>query len=316
MVMLLVLTDEDILPLLEMRDLIPLMEEFLRARHADETVTPPRHTVEFEPFGKLVFTIGGLNSGDRALAGFRVYDTFPSPDDAFDAQTVAVWDSKRGSLLGLVVGWALGEWRTGALGGVAIKHMSRPDARRCAVLGTGGQARTQLLAAAACRSLTEVRVYSRDPEHRRKFAAELATRIEADIQPTASAREAVEHADVVISATSSKTPVLETKWLSPGTHVNALGPKMLNEHELPTDIAERVTLLATDSIEQANGYHQPHFLAASAVWNRLQDLATLVAARTSPRSGDDITLFSSCGLAGTEVLAAAHLLERHRLAVK
>jgi ornithine cyclodeaminase/alanine dehydrogenase-like protein (mu-crystallin family) len=312
--MLLVLTDDDILPLLNMQDLIPLMEEFLRARHSGETVTPPRHTVEFSPFGRLVFTVGGLNSGDRALAGFRVYDTFPSPDDEFDAQTVAVWDSKRGSLLGLVVGWALGEWRTGALGGVAIKHMSRPDARRCAVIGTGRQARTQLLAAAACRSLTEVRVYSPDAEHRRTFAAELAIMIKGDVQPVASAQEAVEQADLVICATNSKTPVLQTKWLSPGTHVNALGPKMLNEHELPIDIAERITLLATDSIEQANGYHEPHFLAASAVWKHLQDLATLVAVPTSPRSGDDITLFSSCGLAGTEVLAAAHLLDRHRLA--
>jgi ornithine cyclodeaminase len=314
MLMLLVLTDEDIVPLLDMRDLIPLMEEFLRARDSGHTVTPPRHSVEFAPFGKLVFTIGGLKTGARALAGFRVYDTFPGPDDEFDAQTVAVWDSKRGSLLGLIVGWVLGEWRTGALGGVAIKHMSRPDARRCAVLGTGGQARTQLLAAAACRSLTEVRVYSRDPQHRRAFAAELATLIKGDVQPTASAQEAVEHADLVICATSSKTPVLETKWLCPGAHINALGPKMLNEHELPTDIAERITLLATDSIEQANGYPEPHFLAASAAWNHLQDLATLVAKPVPPRLGGDITLFSSCGLAGTEVLAAAHLLERYRLA--
>ena len=138
--------------------------------------------------------------------------------------------------------------------------------------------------------------------------------IKGDVQPTASAREAVERADLVICATSSKTPVLETKWLSPGTHVNALGPKMLNEHELPPDIAERVTLLATDSVEQANGYSEPHFLAASAAWGQLQDLATLVAKPTPRRSGDDITLFSSCGLAGTEVLAAAHLLERYRLA--
>jgi ornithine cyclodeaminase/alanine dehydrogenase-like protein (mu-crystallin family) len=312
--MLIVLTDEDILPLLDMRDMIPLMEEFLRARYSGETVTPPRHTVEFAPFGRLVFTIGGINSGARALAGFRVYDTFPSPDDEFDAQTLAVWDSKRGSLLGLVVGWALGEWRTGSLGGVAIKHMSRPDARRCAVIGTGSQARTQLLAAAACRPLTEVRVYSRDPEHRRRFAAELATTIKADVQPAASAQEAVEHVDLVISATSSRTPVLETKWLSPGTHVNALGAKTLNEHELPTDIAKRITFLATDSIEQANGYPEPHFLSASAAWDHLQDLATLVAKQTPPRSGDDITLYSSCGLAGTEVLAAAHLLERFRAA--
>ncbi|HEY1657396.1 MAG TPA: ornithine cyclodeaminase family protein [Candidatus Sulfotelmatobacter sp.] len=311
-----VLTDENILPLLKMQELIPLMEEFLRARHSGHTVTPPRHSVEFAPFGKLMFTTGGLNTADRSLAGFRVYDTFPTAEGEFDAQTLAVWDSRRGALLGLAVGWALGAWRTGALGGVAIKHMSRQDARRCAVIGTGKQGRTQLLAAAACRPLTEVRVYSRDPERRRRFAAELATMIEPDVHPAASAKEAVEQADLVICATNSKTPVLETNWLSPGTHVNALGPKILNEHELPVDIAERVTFLATDSIEQANSYSQPHFLAASAAWARLQDLATLVAEPTPARSDDGISLFSSCGLAGTEVLVAAHLLERFRLATR
>ena len=309
-----VLTDENIVPLLKMQELIPLMEEFLRARHSGHTVTPPRHRVEFPPFGELMFTVGGLNTADRALAGFRVYDTFPTADGEFDAQTLAVWDSKRGALLGLIVGWALGAWRTGALGGVAIKHMSRPNARRCAVLGTGKQARTQLLAAAACRPLTEVRVYSRDPERRRRFAAELATLIERNVQPAACAREAIEQADLVICATNSKIPVLETNWLSPGTHINALGPKILNAHELPADIAERVTFLATDSVEQANSYAEPHFLAASAAWNQLQDLATLVTVPTPIRSGDGITLFSSCGLAGTEVLVGAHLLERFRLA--
>jgi ornithine cyclodeaminase/alanine dehydrogenase-like protein (mu-crystallin family) len=297
-----------------MEELIPLVEEFLRARHSGHAVTPARHSVEFPPFGKLMFTIGGLNTADRALAGFRVYDTFPTADGEFDAQTLAVWDSRRGALLGLSVGWALGAWRTGAIGGVAIKYMSRQDARRCAVLGTGKQARTQLLAAAACRPLTEVRVYSRDVVRRRQFAAELATMIERDVRPATSARGAVEQADLVICATNSKIPVLEANWLSPGTHVNALGPKILNAHELPTDIAERVTLLATDSIEQANGYVEPHFLAASAAWGQLQDLATLVAAPRPARSDEGISLFSSCGLAGTEVLLAAHLLERFRAA--
>ncbi|MGB8986168.1 MAG: NAD(P)-binding domain-containing protein [Candidatus Sulfotelmatobacter sp.] len=309
-----VLRDEDILPLLDMQALIPLMEEFLRARHSGHTVAPPRHNVEFPPFGRLVFTIGGLNNADRALAGFRVYDTFPTADDAFDAQTVAVWDSRRGALLGLVVGWALGAWRTGALGGVAIKHMSRQAARRCAVLGSGRQARTQLLAAAACRSLSEVRVYSRNPERRRQFATELAGMTKLNIQPVASAQEAVEQADLVLCATNSRTPVLETNWLSPGAHVNTLGPQLLSAHQLPTDIAGRVTLLAADAVEQVKSHAEPYFLAGSALWNQLQDLATLVAVATPPRSDDGISLFCSSGLAGTEVLAAAYLLERYRLA--
>ena len=309
-----VLTDEDILPLLDMRDLIALMEEFLRARRSGNAVAPPRHSVEFAPFGRLVFTIGGLNTAALSLAGFRVYDTFPTADGEFDAQTVAVWDSRRGALLGMIVGWALGAWRTGALGGVAIKYMSRHSARRCAVLGSGRQARTQLLAAAACRSLTEVRVYSRDPERRRQFATELSGMTNLDVQPVASARDAVEQADLVLCATNSKTPVLEANWLSPGTHVNTLGPQLLSAHQLPVDIAGRVTLLAADAVEQVKSQPEPYFLAGSTVWNQLQDLATLIAVTRPTHVEDDISLFCSSGLAGTEVLVAAHLLERYRLA--
>jgi len=306
-----VLRDEDILPLLDMRNLIPLMEEFLRARHSGQTVTPPRHNVEFPPYGRLVFTVGGLNNEDRSLAGFRAYDTFRKTDKGLDAQTVAVWDSKRGSLLGLIVGWVLGEWRTGALGGVAIRYMSRPDSRRCAVIGSGRQARTQLLAAAACRPLTEVRVYSRDPERRRRFAAELAAMTKIEVQAVDSSEKAVEEADLVLCATNSRTPVLETKWLSPNAHVNTLGPNSLSAHELPTDIAQRITLLATDSIEQVKSYSEAYFISGHAAWDRLQDLATLAAGGTT-RSAGGISLFSSAGLAGTEVLVAADLLERHR----
>ena len=79
-------------------------------------------------------------------------------------------------------------------------------------------------------------------------------------------------------------------------------------------LSGRVTLLAADAVEQVKSHAEPYFLAGSALWNQLQDLATLVAVATPPRSDDGISLFCSSGLAGTEVLAAAYLLERYRLA--
>ena len=312
-----ILTDEDIRPLLDMQELIPLMEAFLRAQATASAVTPARHSVAFDPFGKLVFTIGGLHHEGHSLAGFRAYHTFETTTAADSAQIVAVWDSSSGALSGLILGRSLGEWRTGALGGVAVRRMSRPDAKSCAVIGTGRQARTQLLAACACRTLSEVRVYGRAEAGRRQFAALLAAETKLCVRPTETAREAVEGADIVLCATSSTTPVLETAWLARGAHVTTVGPKTRSAHELPADIAERVTLIATDSVEQANASPDLNFLGASPLWSRLQDLAGLITAGTaSGHSQRDISLFCSTGLAGTEILAASHVLQRHRMALR
>lgn len=307
-----VLTDDDVGPLLDMRALVAVIEDFLRAQHSGTAVTPSRHRVGFEPYGNLVFTIGGV-SGDGLppVAGFRVYETFAG--SAQSVQIVAVWNSATGELLAIILGDALGAWRTGALGGVAVKYLSRPDAATCAVIGTGVQARTQLLGAAACRTLCDVRVYGRNPQRRRDFAAELAADLGIDVRAASSAREAVDGADIVLCATTAPRPVIETSWPAPGAHVNTVGPKRSSAHELPSDIGERAALVVTDSVDQLGAYGEPSFLANTAAWPALQNLAEVVGgASPVPRNRDALSLYCSVGLAGTEVAVAAHVLARWR----
>jgi ornithine cyclodeaminase/alanine dehydrogenase-like protein (mu-crystallin family) len=305
-----VLSDADILPLLDMRQLVPVMEEFLRARTRGSVVAPPRNSVAFEPHGNLVFTIGGIDvPGQMPLAGFRVYDTFKS--DGRSTQIVAVWNSDNGDLLGLILGDALGAWRAGALGGVAVKYLSRSDATTCAVIGTGRQAKTQLLGAAACRSLTDVRVYGRDKQRRQDFAEELSPLIGLDVAVASCARDAIADADIVLCATNSGVPVIETRWLSAGAHINTVGPKLMSAHELPRDIGESVELIVTDSEEQIISYGDPYFLDGTKAWENLQSLGDVVSNKLPfPRSRHALSLYCSVGLAGTEVAAAAHVLSR------
>ena len=108
----LMLTDNELRSLLDMSELIPLMKEFLYAQAAKTAVAPSRHAVTFDPFGDLVFTIGGLHNQDRALAGFRAYHNFKTQEAVEDMQIVGVWDSGTGALSGLVLGKSLGEWHT------------------------------------------------------------------------------------------------------------------------------------------------------------------------------------------------------------
>src|SRR5439155_601471 len=139
--------------------------------------------------------------------------------------TVLLGDAATGELLALIDGTALTALRTGAAGGVAARALSRPGASRVALFGAGAQARTQLLALAAVRPITDVRVVTRDPVHAaalRAWAAHERALAAVAVQPAAP-KDALAGADIVVTATSSHTAVFQGAWLPDGVHVTAVG---------------------------------------------------------------------------------------------
>lgn len=304
--MTIILKDEDLQGYASMGFAIDAVERALAARARGEGVSPPRHHVAFPGHGELVFTVGGV-LGDMPLAGFRVYDSFEGSEHT---QIVAVWSADDARLKGLVLGERLGAIRTGAIGGAAIRHMSSPDARVVGVVGSGLQARTQLAAAVAVRNIDLALVYSRDEAHRTAFAEEMQRDLGIEVRPAGSAREAVGDADIVILATSSSKPVIAAADLKPGAHVNTLGPKTIDSHEIGLDLAAAAAIIATDSTEQTRAYASPFFLAGSAHERRLCELSGIVAGLAPGRGADeDTTLFCSVGLAGTEVVVASAIFD-------
>ncbi|MEX2245363.1 MAG: ornithine cyclodeaminase family protein [Dehalococcoidia bacterium] len=270
-------------------------------------VAPPRFDLRTGS-GALVFTAGALTDGSLAH-GFRVYGVFPNAPS--DDQLVAVYDGSDGRLRGIVIGGLLGEMRTGATGGVAVKYLSRPDASGVALIGGGSQARTQLEAIACVRDVRTVRVCSRTKSSRRAFATDMAKRLSLAIEPVDGAEAAMRDADIVVCATSSRQPVLEASWILPGAHVSTIGPKLRDAHELPLAVAEASAFIATDSPAQAEAYDPPFFLAGTPHMDRMVDLADVVSGRVSvPGAVGGRTLFCSVGLAGTEVAVADVLLRR------
>lgn len=294
-----ILTDADI----ERVPLAPLLAAVraqIVADAAGAAVAPPRHIVPFAD-GRLVFTIGG----DRSIAGFRAYQTFARPGHPADDQVVAAWDQASGEMLGLAVGNRLGALRTGLIGAVAVDIMAAPSARTLAVLGTGRQAETQLLAVATIRDFDEIRVFGRRRPALEAFTARLAPRLGRPLRGTRDAREAVDGADVVILATTSENPVIEAGWIAPGAHVSTLGPSAAGGHELPVALAGHAALIATDSPQQIAAMGKTHMLAGHEAYGRIRHLGSLAGG--FDRRAADITLFLSIGLAGTETacLAAA-----------
>jgi alanine dehydrogenase len=202
----------------------------------------------------------------------------------------------------------LGQIRTGAASAVGTKYLAREDAHVLGVIGSGFQAETQIAAISHVRQLTEVRVWSRSPERRTEFAATCAAKFGLNVRAAKTAREAVENAGIVVTATNSKDPVLESGWISPGTHINAMGSNWINRRELPTDLVmDFADLVAVDSIEDA-------CLESGDLMIPLQErpdakfraVELYSARRTAP---EQITIFKSNGLAAQDVATASYVYE-------
>ncbi|MFJ9408227.1 ornithine cyclodeaminase family protein [Streptomyces sp. NPDC101393] len=293
----LLLGDPEVRARLTPADAVAAVRHALLAHHAGQLSAPPRVRAPLAS-RELVFTVGELSAD--GLYGFRAYDA-----GHHGTQLVAVWERASGELAAVVHGAELGPRRTGAIGAVAVEALARRDASRIGLIGTGPQAWTQLWAlSAGPLRRAEVAVFGRRTERAERFAARARDELGLSARVAGSAREAVAGREVVIVATDSATPVLEADWVAPGTHLSTLGPKSTTRYEIPPELAARATVLVTDSRAQAGRYGADHLLGPAP----MAELGAVLAGAAPGRTGDeDITLFSSVGLAGTEVAVAAAL---------
>ena len=170
-----------------------------------------------------------------------------------------VLSSEDGSLAGtLVDNGYLTELRTGAAGAIAAELLARPDARTVAIVGAGSQARYQLDALLRVRPIENVRVASRTRERARAYAEEVALKYGLSTQLCDSVEEAVRGADIVVTTTPSRAPLIEAHWLDEGTHVTAVGSDEPDKQELAPGVLARAAVLAVDDRGQAARYGELH----------------------------------------------------------
>lgn len=292
-----------------MADAVDTIRNALSEHARGTLVAPPRFSVDGDG-GSLVFTAGAAT--ERGAIGFRVYETFPE-DSPEHTQLVVVFDGETGAFRGLVVGDVIGRMRTGAIGGVAVDELARSDATTVAVLGSGNQARTQLRGATAVRDIDSVRVYSPTAANRETFAEEMRAGLGLSVVAVDDPETAVRDADVVLCTTRSESPVFEAEWLAPGAHVTTVGPKFENAHELSREVVDRAAIVATDSRAQVDGYadYKRPFFLDDAEREAMVELGELVVGDvTGRRDGEDVTVYCSVGLAGTEVVLGDEVLSR------
>ena len=250
------------------------------------------------------------SDSDLGVFGFKTY-TFAGGVYRF---FVMLSDSRTGDLLAIVEANRLGQLRTGAATGVATRHMARPDAATVGVIGSGFQARTQLEAVSKVRDLSAARVYSPNPERRSAYASEMSERLGFEVTPVDSARASVDGADIAITITSSRTPVLHGEWLEPGMHVNAVGGADPYVTELDDAAVQRADLIFVDDRAQARIESGELMMTAGrglVLWEQMRELWEVVSGQTpGRRHPEDVTLFKSLGMALWDIAAAKAVYDR------
>ena len=220
---------------------------------------------------------------------------------------IHLYDRTHGLIATFEADW-LGQLRTGATNGLAAQLMARPDSRRVALIGAGRQAVAQLLALEAVGLMEHVTVFARRREQADIFCAQMARLLRAELRVAESAEEAVERADIVVTATTSETPVFDRAAIQAGTHINAMGANAASRMEIDPLLVRDCSLLVTDDVGQAR-LEAGEFLALGKTfdWARVKPLSEIVAQTTFVRDPSDISLYKSLG-AGLEDLAAASAL--------
>jgi alanine dehydrogenase len=284
---------------------IEAVEEVSRKQSTGEVVVHPRRRFEL-PGGGFYHYMAAADYSNGYIA-MKQY-TYSRGKVRF---LVPLYAMATGDLLAMIEADFMGQQRTGAATGVATNILARPDARVAAIIGTGGQARTQLEAIAEVRKLSTVRAYGRNPERRQEFAREMSGRIGVNVIAVESAAEAVRGADIVTTATTTTLPVLHGADLAHGVHVNAIGANHANKRELDEEAVASADVIVVDSIEQSRQEAGDLILAFhgdEVCWTGVKRLSEVVAGKTPGRSRDsEMTLFKSNGIASWDLAVAVRV---------
>src|SRR5262245_47541207 len=223
--MTLLLSESDIRAILTMPDLIEAMEATLIAYSEHRVRQPLRTVLEFGQ-QKSFFGVMPAFLPDAPALGTKlvtVVGSNPSAGLPSHLATIVLLDPATGALVALLDGRFITEARTAAVSAVSTRLLARPDAGRLAIIGSGVQARSHLEALGCVRQLRQVKVWSPSLEHRTAFVDEMRSHCQAPLETAASAREAVADADLIVLATSARTPVVQTEWIADGDHICAVG---------------------------------------------------------------------------------------------
>jgi ornithine cyclodeaminase/alanine dehydrogenase-like protein (mu-crystallin family) len=299
-----------------MRQVIDAVRSAYVEYSAGKAVVPIRTPISFNNGGLTLF-MPGYSPGAGASV-MKIVSVFPNNPERGLPTIMALavlTDTETGAPLAAIEAGSVTALRTGAASGLATDLLARKDAATLAIIGAGVQGRTQLDAICAVRPITSVRVYDRDPVRVAAFIADMAPRVSARLEAAATADEAVDGADVIAAATTSKTPVFSGARLAPGAHVNGVGSSTLDAQEIGPDAVCRMDRIVVDSREAAMAEAgdlvvpmREGRLPADTVFAEIGEIAA--GSKPGRERPDELTLFKAVGIAVLDLFAAKLVYEQ------
>lgn len=300
------LTEAEVAQVLTMDLALEAVGTAFRKLALDEAVNIPRQRCQTDLVMLHVLPAAAKTLG---AIGFKAYTT-----SKHGAQFhITLFDPKAGGITAVLEADLLGQFRTGAASGIATKKLARTESVSVGCFGTGKQARTQLLAVCKVRPVKKIHVYGRDADRRGNFATQLSSETGVEVIPVEAPKEAALGLDIVITATTSREPVLFGEWIGPGQHLNLVGSNFISKVEADINVFQKATLVTVDSKEQAKA-EAGDFVAAlnSGVlhWSDIVEIAPLLIGRYPGReSTDDVTIFKSLGIGIEDIALAVRVVE-------
>jgi alanine dehydrogenase len=302
--MALVLREEEVRNLLSMPDTVAVMEQAFGALADGNVVNLPRSRIRL---ANGVLNMLAAAAPTLGVLGYKSYTAFREGVRF----VVMLYSAQDGRLLAIIEADWLGRMRTGATSGLATKYLAQPNANVVGLIGSGNQAVTQLMGVCAVRPISIVYVYSCNAQACKVFCDEMTKVLNIEVRPVPSARQAVDVADILITATSSSVPVFRGEWLKPGCHINAIGSNWHTKSEIDLSTLQRSFLIVTDSRDQAQDEAGDFIIPADQGlfdWNRVFDLFEVVGRQGAQRmAAENITLYKGLGIALEDIAAAAQV---------
>lgn len=309
--MTLILTKMDLEKVLTMREVMEVVEDAFAQLAKGMVDMPLRTIIGIDKYKGFVFCMPAYLKGSDALA-IKIVSSYEENLEKRSLPTIfatiQLSDPKTGMPLALMEGSYITAMRTGAASGVATKYLARKNSRVVGIIGAGVQARAQLWAICEVRKVDKVFVYDAVEERAMVYAKEMSEKLGVDAVHVSSAEKAGKAADILVTATTSKEPAIDGKWLQLGTHINAVGWMGRHARELDS-YTVKAAKLVVDSKEavlaESGDILIPIKEGVITEDHIYAELGEIVTGRKAGRfSNDEITLWKSVGLAMQDAATA------------
>jgi alanine dehydrogenase len=311
----LLLRDDQAEKLLSMSEVIKAVELAFEEKGKGRVQMPAKIYIYFSKYNGDLRTMPSYLE-ELDISAVKIVNVHPDNPSKHKLPTVmaiiTLVDPSTGFPLAIMGGTTVTDMRTGAAGGIAAKFLARKDSKTVGLVGAGAQSRTQLMALfEVFNKLEEIRVWSRHPETRNTFLAEAKQQYGhlCKFIPEDNVRKTVEGADIVVTTTPSREPLVMNDMISPGMHINCIGADAIGKEELDPSILQRAKIVI-DDWEQAShsGEINVPLLLRDKIITKddvFGEIGEIVAGLKPGRmSEDEITIFTSTGLAVQDAVTA------------